>query len=100
MPGSLQVPVMDATTPSGTVTEPALAATEGAPGLTVSAKVLVLLVPLPSVAVMVTVLLSSGPSAVGDDHVHVPSTFWITLPADAVRVTGSMPLPPPTPVLM
>src|SRR5262249_12952971 len=65
-----------------------------------SEKLTEVLAPLPSVAVMVTVRLSSGPSVVGIDHDHDPSLLSVTVPDDAVRVTGSRPLPLQVPVLV
>src|SRR2546423_7518207 len=90
---------MAAVPPSGTVTVGASGATEGATLRTFRPKLTETLAPLLSVPVMVTVRLSSGPSDVGDDHAQVPSAFLTTVPDDAVRVTGWMPLPPQAPVL-
>src|SRR5262245_30825912 len=64
----------------------------GATLLTVRVKVVVVTRPTLSVAVMVTVVEASGPSAGVYDQLQVPSAlFWVTVPREAVSVTVPLP---------
>src|SRR5262245_3453005 len=71
----------------------------GATLLTTRLKVVLLLAPSESVAVMVTVALSSGPSAVLNDQLQVPLAFLTTVPLEALSVTTSAPGSPQVPLL-
>ena len=69
--------------------------------LTVRLKVVWVLAPSLSVAVMVTVPLLSGPSVVAYDQLQVPGLVldWVTAPTEAVMVTVSLPGSEKVPVL-
>ena len=77
-----------------TVTLALSAATLGATFTTVSSNVVVAWAPSLSVAVMVTVWLSSGPSAGVYDQVHVPLPLSMIEPTEAARLTVSLPTSP------
>src|SRR5262249_33757789 len=53
-----------------------------------------------SVAVIVTVWLWAGPSVVLNDQFQVPSTFSVTVPTEAIKVTMSTPGSLHVPVLL
>jgi hypothetical protein len=91
---SANVPVFIAVSPSSTVTVALSTPSVGATLLTVSANVVVLTAVKLSVAVIVTVWVSSGPSVVGYDQLQVPLSVpvWVTVPTDAVMVTVSPPV--------
>ena len=72
-PGSLNVPVFSAVSASLTVTPALSAATLGATLLTVRSNAVETTPPLPSLAAIVTVWLSSGPSLVSNDQVQPPA---------------------------
>ena len=99
VPGSDQVPVFVAVAPAETLRLPALARTGGRFSTTRS-NAAVAVAPSLSVAVMVTVRPSSGPSAVARLQDQVPLAFLTTVPAEAERVTESAPGSPQVPVLV
>src|SRR6266404_369256 len=65
--------------------------TVGGTLLTVSWKLIVAEAPSSSVAVIVTVCDCSGPSVVANDQLQVPLALAVTVPTEALRVTGSCP---------
>src|SRR5262249_27018500 len=89
-PGSDHVPVIAAVLPAATVTEAEVAATLGGALVTFRVKLVDLLAPSLSVAVIVIVRLA-GPLPAGADHDHEPSALRPTLPAAAASVTTSPP---------
>ena len=89
-PASDHVPVLEAVAPAETVRFPPLARTGGRFSTT-SSKVEVATAPSLSVAVTLTVLLSSGPSAVARLQDQVPLAFLTTVPAETDKVTVSAP---------
>ncbi len=92
-PPSLAEPttVMGVPSLSGELTE-SMDAT-GSTLLTTSSKLAWLTPPSPSSAVIVTLWLCTGPSVTSKLHVHVPSSFLVTVPTDAERVSVSESLP-------
>src|SRR5579871_1619763 len=74
--------------------------TAGDTGLTVRPNEVVDDAPSSSVAVIVTVCDCSGPSVVANDQLQVPSEFWVTVPTEAVSVTGSCPTSATVPLLL
>ena len=91
--GSLNVPVLAAATPAIVLTLALSAATAGGRLVTVSPKVVVTAAFTPSLAEMVTVCESSGPSVVAKLHDQVPAPlFCVSVPTEAVTVTVALPL--------
>ena len=76
--------------PSFTVVFPVIV-TVGATSLTVSQKLDVVCALSLSAAEIVTNCDSSGPSLVSNDQLHVPPSFLITVPTEALSVTVSKP---------
>ncbi len=72
--------------------------TAGATLSTLSRNVVEAESPSPSLAVIVTVCDSSGPSDVANDQLHVPSRLSVTVPTDAVKLPD--PNPATVPVLV
>ena len=86
--------MLPAAVASLTVTLALSTATLGATFTTVSSNEVVVSAPSLSVAVMVTVWLSSGPSVGVYDQLQVPLPLSVIVPMDAARLTVSLPTSP------
>src|SRR4051812_46755306 len=71
----------------------------GAALSTTSWKLVTVVAPSLSVAVIVTSCDSAGPPWVANDHDQLPSAFFVTDPTEAVRLTASWPTSDQKPVL-
>ena len=98
-PGSAKVPLLAAVWASSTVTAVLSTATLGATLSTTRSKVVVVSAPSLSVAVIVTVWLSSGPSLVSKLQLQVSSKLPVIDPTEAVRMTVSSPTSSKVPLL-
>src|SRR4051794_33822077 len=88
MPGSVMVPV-NVAIPFSSIAATGSSVTLAATFLTTRLNSVVADALSSSVAVIVTVWLSVGPSIVSNDQVQVPSPLSATVPTDADKVTGS-----------